>query len=207
MDIASKLSSSLGERGAAANIALAKEICKTGDETALTVLVHLVETGKTKIQSDCIKVLYEIGAVRPELIAAHAPVFLRLLASNNNRLQWGAMTALDSITPLKPDIIAKNLTAIAAVADKGSVITRDHAVGVLVKLAQIGRNYGKCMPLIFVQLKKCPDNQLPMYAEMAAAAIADKDKAAFITLLKARHRKLKKASQQRRIEKLLKQIS
>lgn len=207
MDVAGKLSSSLGERGAAANIALAKEICKTGDETALTVLFHLLETGKAKIQSDCIKVLYEIGAVRPELIAGHAPVFLRLIHSKNNRLQWGAMTALDSITPLKPNIIAKNLTAIVEAANKGSVITRDHAIGILVKLAQIGRNYAQCMPVIFAQLKKSPDNQLPMYAEMAAAAVAGKDKAAFATLLKARHRKLKKASQQRRMEKLLKTFS
>ncbi len=207
MDIAGKLSSSLGERGEAANIALAREICKTGDETALTVLVHLLESGKAKIQSDCIKVLYEIGAERPELIADHAPVFLRLISSKNNRLQWGAMTALDYITPLKPEVLAKNLAAIALAADKGSVITRDHAVGVLVKLAQIGRNYAKCLPLILAQLKKCPDNQLPMYAEMAAGVIVTKDKTAFVTLLKARSRKLKKTSQQRRIEKVLKQIS
>ena len=207
MTVADKLASSLGERGDGANIALAKEICKTGDETALTVLVHLVETGKAKIQSDCIKVLYEIGAERPELIASHAPVFLRLIGSKNNRLQWGAMTALDYIAPLKGDFLAKDLTTIIAAADKGSVITRDHVVGLLAKLAQIKRYYTKCMPLLFSQLKKAPDNQLPMYAEITAQAVSAKDQSAFITLLKARSRKLQKASQQRRIEKLLKQIS
>ena len=207
MDVASKLSSAQGERGEAANIELAKEICKTGDETALTVLFHLLENGKPKIQSDCIKVLYEIGAERPELIAGHSAVFLRLVSSKNNRLQWGAMTALDYITPLQPQIIAKNLRTIVAAADKGSVITRDHAVGVLVKLAKIGRNYTKCMPMIFSQLKKCPDNQLPAYAELTAPAIAKKDRLAFIALLKARSRKFKKTSQQKRMEKLLKAFS
>lgn len=207
MTVADKLASSLGERGDGANVALAKEICKTGDETALTVLVHLLETGKTKIQSDCIKVLYEIGAERPKLIASHAAVFLRLISSKNNRLQWGAMTALDYITPHAPELLAKNLAAIITAADKGSVITRDHAVGVLVKLAQIKRYHAKCIPILFSQLKKAPDNQLAMYAEITAQAVSAKDQSAFITLLKARSRKLKKASQQRRIEKLLKQIS
>ncbi len=207
MTIADKLASSLGERGDGANIALAKDICTTGDDTALTVLVHLVETGKAKIQSDCIKVLYEIGADRPELIADHAAVFLRLITSKNNRLQWGAMTALDYITPLKPEVIAKNLAAIVAAADKGSVITRDHAIGVLVKLAGIKRYYAKCMPLIFNQLKKAPDNQLAMYAETAAGVVSAKDQSAFVVLLKARGRKLKKASQQKRIEKVLKAFS
>lgn len=207
MTVADKLASSLGERGDGANVALAKEICKTGDDTALTVLVHLLETGKTKIQSDCIKVLYEIGAERPELIAGHAAVFLRLIGSKNNRLQWGAMTALDYITPLRPELIAKNLAAIVTAANKGSVITRDHAVGVLAKLAQIKRYNAKCMPILLAQLKNAPDNQLAMYAEITAKAVSIKDQSAFITLLKARSHKLKKASQQRRIEKLLKSFS
>ena len=207
MTVADKLASSLGERGDGANVALAKEICKTGDETALTVLVHLLETGKAKIQSDCIKVLYEIGAERPELIADHAAVFLRLIGSKNNHLQWGAMTALDYITPLRPELIAKNLAGIVTAANKGSIITRDHAVGLLAKLAQIKRYYAKCMPILFAQLKKAPDNQLAMYAEITAKAVSAKDQSAFIALLKGRSRKLKKASQQRRIEKLLKSFS
>src|SRR5690349_22821742 len=51
----------------------------------------------TLFRSDSIKVLYEIGTEKPALIAKHSQVFTKLLQSKNNRMQWGAMAALDAV--------------------------------------------------------------------------------------------------------------
>src|SRR5262245_40506247 len=130
MTILEQLSSSKGERGEAANIALARKIAAASDHGAVKELIRLCETGKAVVQNDAIKVLYEIGAENPGLIAGATSAFIALLGSKNNRLQWGAMTALDAIAGFKADAIAKHLPAIVDAAKKGSVITKDHAVGI-----------------------------------------------------------------------------
>jgi hypothetical protein len=62
--------------------------------------------------------------------------FSDLLSNKDNRMQWGAMTALHAIAPVKPQEMRELLPALAEVADKGSVITRDQFVAILVKLIQ-----------------------------------------------------------------------
>lgn len=86
------------------------------------------------IQSDCIKLIYEIGTLNPKLIATHQPELTQLLDNPNNRLQWGAMTALDTIVFEKPEAIFEHLPKLVAIAQKGQVITKDHLIGILIKL-------------------------------------------------------------------------
>lgn len=206
MSIENELSSTKGQRDETANIALAQKILKSGDAGSVTELIHLMQAGKTAIQNDAIKVLYEIGAEKPALIAKHVPAFLTALKSKNNRLQWGAMTALDAIATVKPDEIAKHLTAILAVAKAGSVITKDHAVGILVKLAGNKKHAARALPALTQQLKTSADNQFPMHAEMSLPAFTGKVQANFVQILKSRAKKLPKASQQKRIEKLIRKL-
>ena len=54
-----------------------------------------------KIASDCIKTLYEVGYLKPELIAPYVGDFLKLIKSRENRLVWGGMLALSTIAALK----------------------------------------------------------------------------------------------------------
>ena len=61
------------------------------------------------IQSDCLKVLYELGYLAPELIADYADDFLKLLKHRNNRMVWGGMIALSTIATLKADEIFAHL--------------------------------------------------------------------------------------------------
>jgi len=205
--IAEQLSSSKGERGEAANIALAHKIAAASDAGSVKELIRLVETGKTAVQNDAIKVLYEIGAEKPKLIASHAAAFTAILGTQNNRLQWGAMTALDAITSVKPDEIAKHLQKILAAAKTGSVITKDHAVGILVKLAGTKKHAAKALPALTQQLKTSADNQFPMYAELSLTAFTGKMRTQFVQILNTRMKKLPKASQQKRIEKLLRKLT
>lgn len=80
--------------------------------------------------------IYEIGVIKPKLLVDFTDELVGLLDDKNNRLQWGTMTALDTITNENPKAIYKALKKIIAVADKGSVITNDHCVGILIKLCR-----------------------------------------------------------------------
>src|SRR5262245_32430609 len=102
MSVLQKLASALGRRDETPNQELAKSIAASKDAGAVAELVeHLADKNKD-IQSDCIKVLYETGERNPALIAPHIEVFAKLLDSKNNRLAWGAMTALDAIADADP---------------------------------------------------------------------------------------------------------
>ncbi len=78
MSIINKLASSLGERGAESNIKLAKDIAATNDKNAIYELVENLNNKDKKIQSDCIKTLYEVSYIKPELIADYYKEFISL---------------------------------------------------------------------------------------------------------------------------------
>ena len=165
MSILEQLSSALGRRDEIPNQELAKRIADSKDKKAILELIENLDNKKKDIQQDCIKVLYEIGAIDPKLIAEYHDEFAALLESKNNRMQWGGMTALNSITLQKPEIIMTNLHRLIEVAEAGSVITKDNLMGILTKLISLPAYSKQAFPLLNEQLKKCPSNQLPMYAE------------------------------------------
>jgi HEAT repeat protein len=207
MSILNKLASSLDRRDEVPNQELAKQIAAKGDKKAVKELVENLSNKNKDIQSDCIKVLYEIGAIDPSLIASYYKDFLALLDSKNNRLQWGAMTALSSITLENPKAIAASLPKIMEASDKGSVITKDHAVNILIRLGSLKAYADSAFALLNEQLLKSPVNQLPMYAENAIGIINDKNKKQFIQTLTARLPDIDKDSKRKRVEKVIKKLS
>jgi hypothetical protein len=207
MGIISKLASSGNRKDEVPNQELAQQIIKSNDKKAIKELVENLSNKDAKIQSDCIKVLYEIGEHEASLIAEYDEVFLALLENKNNRLIWGAMTALDCIAPINPETIYKNLGKILIAADKGSVITKDHGVNILIKLAANKNFTNKALTLLLDQLKTCATNQLPMYAENATTVITDKYKKDFIKVLTSRLGDIEKESKQKRVQKVIKQLS
>ena len=76
---------------------------------------HLSNKNKN-IQSDCIKVIDEIGTLKPKLLADFSKELIALLDSKNNRLQWGTM-ALDNLQ-MKFQNKLQSAGKIIAVADK-----------------------------------------------------------------------------------------
>ena len=178
MSVLTKLATALNRRDEVPNQALAEEIVKKNDVCAVRELVDNLSNRDKNIQSDCIKVLYEIGERNPKLIAEHCAAIGELLDSANNRLVWGAMTALDQIALAAPQDVFRLLSRIHTTAESGSVIARDHAVGILTKLGTLKPYANACFRLLIEQLKNCPNNQLPMYAEMSLAVATDKNKAA-----------------------------
>lgn len=206
MSIISKLASSLGRRDEAPNQELAKQIASKKDKSTVKELVDNLSNKSKDIQNDCIKVLYEIGEREPALIANYAKAFVALLDSKNNRLLWGVMTALHAITPEKPAVVYAALPAIIASADKGSVITKDYCVNILIQLCSIKQYADKVFPLLIEQLLSSPTNQLPMYAEKAMPVINDKNKGLFIKTLTARLDDIDKDTKRKRVEKVIKKF-
>ena len=206
MNVIDKLACSLGQRSEVPNIELAGEIVKKKDKKAVTVLIGLLSQKNKDIQNDAVKVLYEIGETDPGLISAYLKNFLDLLDHKNNRLQWGAMTAINSIVPEDPDAVYRSLPRIIEAADKGSVITKDNAVNILVRLGALKKYADDSLFLLSEQLKKAFINQLPMYAERMLPLITEKNKAAFIKILRSRIIEIEKESGRKRVEKLIKRI-
>ncbi len=206
MSVIPKLASSLGRRDEVPNQQLAEQIVKKNDTKSVQELVEQLASKDKSIQSDCIKVLYEVGERKPKMIAPFTQIFLDLLENSSNRLVWGAMTALDAIVNENPEPVHESLSKILAVADVGTVITRDHAVGILTKLVRFKDYEDKAAALLMEQLRKCPPNQLPMYAENAQPAIPDGKKREFVSVLKSRIEELPKESQRKRVVQVLKRI-
>ncbi|GGA05026.1 hypothetical protein GCM10008018_58750 [Paenibacillus marchantiophytorum] len=207
MTIIDKLATSLNRKDEGPNQELAKYIADHDDKGAVKELVDNLYSSDKNIQSDCIKVLYEIGVIKPSLVVEYSKEFVTLLDQGNNRLVWGAMTALDVITLENPETIYLSLATIVDIADKGSVITKDHAVNILIKLCAVEQYADHAFTLLIEQLKKCPTNQLPMYAENAISIVNEKNKALFIETLISRLDEIEKDTKRKRVEKLIKKLS
>ncbi len=201
------IATSLGRRDDKPNQDLAVEIIRSKRIDWVKELVDNLYNKDKNIQSDCIKVLYEIGELgAADLIVPYCETFGNMLTSKNNRLVWGVMTALDIITTIQPETIFKLLPRIILAMDDGSVITKDHGVGILTKLSAFSAYAETTFPLLLAQLKICPPKQLPMYAEKSIIAVHPSNKKQFIELIQARLSEMEKDSQKQRLYKLIRKM-
>ncbi len=207
MSVISKLATSLGRRDEVPNQELAAEIVENNDIDAINELVENLENKSKGIRFDCIKVLYEVGYVNSKLIAGHTDTFLKLLDSKDNRMQWGGMIALGCIAKEKPAEIFAALPKIIDAANKGSVITRDHCVNILISLSAKTSYAHETFPLLLEQMLRSPTNQLPMYAEKALPVVNAANRDHFVKVLTLRLDEIEKESLRNRIEKVLKKVS
>jgi hypothetical protein len=205
MSVLQKLAGPLGRDDERPNVELAEALAASGDKAAIDELVEALTSAPVAVQNDAIKVLYEIGALKPELVAPHANAFLKLLGSRNNRNVWGALQALDSIAGVAPKVLEANLEAILAAADKGSVIAKDKAISILAQLAAAGFA-AKALPVLLESLQGAAPNQFPMYAEIAAPVIDATHKSAFRKILESRLGRIDAPAKRARVEKVLKKL-
>ena len=110
------------------NQELAHRLASDGDREGIAEIAANLWNANPAVRSDCLKVLYEIGYLRPELIAPYTGEFLKLLKSRDNRLVWGAMIALATLAPLAADAVDAGRSEIVQAVQTGSVITRDAGV-------------------------------------------------------------------------------
>jgi len=206
MSIINLLSSSLGQKGNDANIKLAKEIVEKESKNAIKELVDNLNNNDKKIQADCIKTLYEAAYINPQMIADYYSDFLSLLSNKNNRLVWGGMIALTTITDLKHKEIFTALDLISESIKKGSVITIDSGIDILAKLNRYNEYHNTIEPFLTEQLWQCPIKQLPQYMEKSLISITNQNKEIYQKIITERKSECDKESQIKRLEKVLKKI-
>jgi len=204
MTVVPLLASSLGRDDELPNIELAERIVAGRNTAGIRELVDLLSGKDKALKSDAIKTLYEVGAREPELIAPFIASFKNLLTSPDNRMVWGAMCAIDAIAGVKPEAVYMMLPQIMQAVEKGSVITRDHAMKALAKLAAHERFAKTSVPLLLEHLRTAPVNQLPMYAELISPVLKGKDIALFITILEQRLVDVPQPAKRKRIERAVK---
>lgn len=201
-----KISFNVGRNDEEPNIALAIELCQSKDMKGIKEIIRGLDNKNSHIANDCIKVLYEIGERNPELIADYALVFIRMLTSRNNRLVWGAMTAISKITFLRSKEIFDNIDIIIEAYERGSVITRDNSISVFAKLSKAHSEYEKlAFSKIIEHLKTCKPKEVPQHAERAFEAVKKANSKEFMEVLLVRRPCLTEA-QKKRIDKLIKKI-
>jgi len=187
MSVLSRLASSLGRRDEIPNQEVARDLAARKDHAGIRKIVENLWNRDRNIQADCIKVLYEVGYLEPELIAEYVDDFVRLLRSKNNRLVWGGMTALAEAAKADPDAVFKHLDEIIKAKETGSVITVDHAISTLAYTAAAKEEYDRAIfPYLLKHLAGCRPKEVPQHAERTLPAVSSSNKTDFITVLEKR---------------------
>ncbi|SOC43264.1 hypothetical protein [Ureibacillus acetophenoni] len=203
MTIINKLASQLDRRDEEPNIELAQELASE-NKTGIHEIIENLSNKDKKIRHDCIKVAYEIGQVKPELISDHAIVFVELLRSRDNRMVWGAMQAITTIAELKTELLMEQLHEIQLAIKIGSVITVDKGIITLAKLAASSEeNNEQIFPFLIEHLKNCRTKEVPQHAESTLIAVNEKNKEEFIQVLQEREPYMTEP-QRKRIKKIFK---
>lgn len=203
MSIVPRLAASMERRDEAPNIELAKELAQSGNITDIGELAELAISAEKPIRYNAIKTLYEIGELAPKLISPHAQIFIELLGDKNNRILWGSIQILDTLTDINPEFIATNLDIILDAADRSSVIARDRAMSILSKLNAHPRFAPIISPVILARLPHCAPNQFPMYAELAGATMPRVHRAGLIEIIEEAQKSIASPAKQKRLNKVL----
>jgi len=192
-------------------VALAERLT-TGDHVSqAAAFIKAATTGLNdsdkKVQSGCIKLLYEIGYRSPDLIADKAGLFLGLLKSRNNRLAWGSMIALSTIASLCPEELFEHREEILRAVEKGSTITQDRGIMTLGIVAGSGEKFRKGLfGRLLEFLAACDKKDFPKFCEHIFAAVDSSNAPKYANILESRKSELPRSGCAR-VERLLKKVS
>jgi len=207
MSVLNRLASSLGRRDEVPNQELARDLAARKDKAGIREIAENLWDKDKNIQADCIKVLYEVGYLEPELIANYAEDFVKLLRSKNNRLVWGGMTALAEVAKSNPDAVFDHLNEIKKAKEAGSVITVDNAISTLAWTASSNDEYNKVIfPYLLKHLSGCRPKEVPQHSEKTLPAVNAGNKTDFIKVLEKRIEDLS-GSGLARVKKAIKQAN
>ena len=205
MSILNRIAASQGRRDEAPNRELARELADRGDRDGIRELVANLDHPDQNVRSDCLKTLYEVGYLRPELVAGYTDDFLRLLHDRNNRMVWGAMLALSTIAPLRADELFRHRAEIQAAMAEGSVITVDNGIKTLATVAASNASYrDELSPFLLHHLETCRPKDVPQHAEAVLKAVDAAHADAFVAVLEKRTAVMS-ASQATRLRRVIKQ--
>jgi hypothetical protein len=186
------------------NQELAHQLAEAEDRQGIQEIAENLWNSNVNIQSDCIKVLYEIGYLKPELIAAYSEDFIKLLKSRHNRLVWGGMIALSTVAVVAAGELDAHVPEIQKAMERGSVITVDAGVAALAGIASTSdERRRRIFPYLVEHLATCRPKDVPQHAEKILIAVSAENKGAFINTLERRMDDMN-ATQAKRVRKVIK---
>ena len=207
MSVLEKIAFYKNRRDEVPNQQLAKELAESENKAGIAEIAANLKNKNQNVQSDCLKVLYELGYLKPELIADYVEDFLELLKSKNNRLVWGAMIAVASVADRKPKEIYAKLDDFLAAYQKGSVITVVWGTKALGKVAAYDCGFNqRIWPILTAQLKNCIPRDVPIHAESILPAVNAQNKVEFLKIVESRKPEMTDA-QLLRLKKVLKALA
>jgi hypothetical protein len=184
MSVLKKIAFFQNRRDEVPNQEVAQELAATGNLADIHEIAENLWNREANIRSDCLKVLYELGYLKPELIADYAGDFLKLLKERNNRLVWGGMIALSTVVTLRSDLLKEHLDEIIKTMEAGTVITNDAGMKILAGIASVqASNRANILPYLLHRLESARAVDAPRYAEVIAPAIDAANNREFIRIL------------------------
>jgi len=206
MSAIEKIAFSQNRRDEVPNQELASALASNEDRAGIKEIAENLTNKNSNIRSDCLKVLYEIGYLQPDLIADYVPEFLILLSSKENRMVWGAMIALACIADLKPDEIFMQIDLVILTTRKGTVITQVWGIRTLSRVAASNPQYkSRIMPFLLEELQICLPRDILTHLQSMLPAINSSEKSEIMEIADSRFSEMTPA-QQTRLKKILKQI-
>ena len=188
------------------NQELARKLAATKDRAGIQEIAANLWNQNKNIRSDCLKVLYEIGYIAPDLIAEYVDDFLKLLQAKDNRLIWGAVIGLATIADLRTKAIWKHIDDVIGAIESGSLITVVWGVKLLSSVAAADKKYlHKIFPFLLAQLQTCLPRDVPLHAESISRLVGKSNRKEFVAVLESRQSAMTSA-QLSRLKKVLKKI-
>lgn len=176
MSILSRLAYTQNRRDQALNKKLARELLETEDKKGIHETAENLGNVNPRIQSDCLAILEEISAQKPELITEYVNDLLRLAHSKDNRLVWGSLIPLSRIAHLRAEDIYPHHEHLIQLMEAGSVIASDNAIKILAIVAS--RNFAyktDLLSYLLEHLETCRAKDIPQHAEASLVAIGADD--------------------------------
>ena len=204
MSVLNKIAFFQNRRDEVPNQELARTLAQTRNAADIREIAANLWNKEPNIQSDCLKVLYELGYLSPELIVEYVEDFIKLLKQRNNRMVWGGMIALSTVAGLQADKVFPHVDEIIKTMEAGSVITMDNGIRALALVASKKDEYRQVIfPYLIDHLKTCRTKEVPQHAEKTLPAVSSRNKSDFIAVLEKRLED-SSASQAVRLKKIIK---
>ena len=207
MSVLEKIAYYRNRRDEVPNQELARELAETENRDGIREIAQNLWHKNKSVQSDCVKVLYEIGYINPDLISGYIDGFLKLLKSKTNRMVLGGMIALATIAENKPAEIWAKINDVIYAVENGTLITVVWGIKTLARVASTNKKYSeRIFPFLIENLKNSIPRDLLLHAESTLPAVDSENKKEFLAVLDSRKSELK-PSQLARYGKLLKNLT
>jgi len=206
MSVINRIAYYQNRRDEVPNQELAHQLAETEDKAGIREIVENLWHKNKSVRSDCLKVLYEIGYIRPDLIADYVNEFLKLLKDKENRMVWGAMIGLATIAHLRPREIWEQIDVLIEAVDTGTLITVVWGIKTLARIAAADKVYhARLFPILLDQLQNCISRDVALHAESILVAVDKSNPGAYLDVLEKRKPELTKP-QLARINKLIRTV-